>query len=82
MKTCTTNNCAHTGDSSCEAETVVVAKEWGRMTLQENLDKQLRELNIRLQQKEVSNMCPFQSLSSEMKTLLDSSYCNPPCIAI
>jgi hypothetical protein len=68
MKMCTTNNCAHTGDSSCEAETVVVAKEWGRMTLQENLDKQLRELNIRLQQKEVSNMCPFQSLSSEMKT--------------
>jgi hypothetical protein len=64
MKMCTTNNCVHTGDSSCEAETVVVAKEWGRMTLQENLDKQLRELNIRLQQKE-AEMKTFERFDPE-----------------
>ncbi|KAH8934010.1 hypothetical protein BDL97_18G061300 [Sphagnum fallax] len=52
------------GDSSCEAETVVVAKEWGRMTLQENLDKQLRELNIRLQQKE-AEMKTFERFDPE-----------------
>lgn len=42
------------GEISGEAEAEVQAKEWEHTMLQENLDKELMELEKRLEQKEVS----------------------------
>ncbi len=42
------------GEASGAAEAEAEAKEWEHTMLQENLDKELQELNKRLEQKEVT----------------------------
>lgn len=44
------------GELSGEAEAEVVAKELEHTSLQQNLDKELQELNKRLEQKEVKRL--------------------------
>ncbi len=47
------------GEASGAAEAEAEAKEWEHTMLQENLDKELQELNKRLEQKEVSTTTPI-----------------------
>jgi hypothetical protein len=55
------------GELSGEAEAEVVAKELEHTSLQQNLDKELQELNKRLEQKEVKRLY-CQILNAHLRT--------------